>query len=111
MRDKYFTRIKVTKDDDRGFEWIGPAPTENMIQDIQNHVNEIGRKYMQEYLAKGKAEKKKPVLEFVFDAEVATDTTEKLQVNGQPNPLPADINADKIDEFKNLLQKFFGIKL
>jgi hypothetical protein len=100
MRDKYFTRIKVTKDDDRGFEWIGPAPTENMIQDIQNHVNEIGRKYMQEYLAKGKAEKKKPVLEFEFDTEVE-----------QPLPLSADLNNDKIDEFKNLFQKIFGIRL
>jgi hypothetical protein len=111
MRDREFRRIKVTKDDDRGFEWIGPTPTENMIQDVQNRINEIGRKYMQEYLAKGKSEKKTPMLEFVFDTEVATDTTEKLQVNRQPNPLPADMNADKIDEFKNLLQKFFGIKL
>ena len=99
MRDNQFKRIKVTNDDDRGFEWIGPAPTENMIQDIQNQVNEISRKYMQEYLAKSKPTNK-PTLEFVFDSE-----------DEKPKENPVDLNSEKINEFKNLFQKYFGIKL
>jgi predicted SAM-dependent methyltransferase len=99
MRDREFRRIKVTKDDDRGFEWIGPAPTENMIQDVQNRINEIGRKYMQEYLAKGKSEKKTPMLEFVFDTEV-----------DQSKSNPVDNDAD-VNQLKNLLQKLFGVKI
>jgi hypothetical protein len=99
MRDNQFRRIKVTNDDNRGFEWIGPAPTENMIQDIQNQVNEISRKYMQEYLAKSKPTKK-PTLEFVFDPK-----------DEKPKENPVDLNSEKINEFKNLFQKYFGIKL
>jgi hypothetical protein len=100
MRDKYFTRIKVTKDDDRGFEWIGLAPTENMIQDVQNRINEIGRKYMQEYLAKGKAEKKKPVLEFEFD-----------NIENKKDDSVVAVNQNDWHQFGNLIEKLFGVRL
>lgn len=103
MRDREFRRIKVTKDDDRGFEWIGPAPTENMIQDIQNRINEISRKYMQEYIAKGKhkfiEQNKTPMLEFEFDTEA-----------DQSKSNPVDNDAD-VNQLKNLLQKLFGVKI
>ena len=103
MRDREFKRIKVTKDDDRGFEWIGPAPTENMIQDVQNRINEISRKYMQEYIAKVKhkfiEQNKTPMLEFEFDTE-----------SDQSKSNPVDNDAD-VNQLKNLLQKLFGVKI
>lgn len=101
MRDKYFKRIKVTDDDNRGFTWIGPAPDENIIQAIHAEVSQIQRAYLDQYMAK-KTNQKAPTLEFVFDDEV-------------PEMVPATVDADsetRIQEFnqlQKLIKKFFGV--
>lgn len=101
MRDKYFKRTKVTDDDNRGFTWIGPAPDENIIQEIHGEVGQIQRAYLDQYFAKKKTSKA-PTLEFVFDDEI-------------PEMVPATVDADsenRIQEFnqlQQLMKKLFKI--
>lgn len=100
MRDKYFKRTKVTDDDNRGFTWIGPAPDENIIQEIHAEVGQIQRAYLDQYQARTK--QSSPTLEFVFDDEV-------------PEMKPATVDADsenRIHEFnqlQQLMKKLFKI--
>jgi hypothetical protein len=103
MRDKFFQRIKVTIEDDRGFEWIGPEPTENLIQEIHVEISELQRKYLESYQSKKVPVKKSTTLEFVFDNEV-------------PEMVPATVDADsenRVQEFSNqltiLMRKMLGL--
>lgn len=101
MRDKYFKRIKVTADDDRGYTWIGQAPDEQIILSIQNEVGLIQRTYLEQHYAKAK-QSEHSKLEFVFDNEV-------------PEMVPATVEADsenriqEFNQFKELFKKFFGV--
>lgn len=106
MRGKYCERITITKKDNRGWCWIGPAPDEKIIASIHKEITDVRGEYMKTYTSKPrsktktkqKAEPTKQTLEFVFDNDVS-------EVEQIPNPQKQSLQS-MLDQMQELFKKF-----